>query len=104
MKNWSRDIMYKKKPKQKDWIFLVSMDVSSLYPNIPQEEGTNIVCEAYEKFYNHNAPIPTHYLREMLGLILWENSFQFNEENFLQTYGTAMGMKIEASFANIFMV
>ena len=35
----------------------------SLYTNIPQEEGTNIVCEAYEKFHNHNAPIPT-YLRE----------------------------------------
>ena len=28
---------------------LVSMNVSSLYTNIPQEEGTNILCEAYEK-------------------------------------------------------
>ena len=51
MKNWSRDIMYKKKPKRKDWTILVSM-FCSLYKNIPQEEGTNIVCEAYEKFYN----------------------------------------------------
>ena len=25
---------------------LVSMNVSSLYTNIPQEEGTNILCEA----------------------------------------------------------
>ena len=48
---------------------LVSMNVSSLYTNIPQEEGTNILCEAYEKLNDHNAPIPTHYLREMLGLI-----------------------------------
>ena len=41
--------------------------------------------EAYEKFNNHNAPIPTHYLREMLGLIFQENLFQFNGENFSQT-------------------
>ena len=39
----------------------------------------------HEKFNNHNAPIPTHYLREMLGLIFQENLFQFSEENFSQT-------------------
>ena len=79
------------------------MDVSSLYTNIPQEEGTDIVCKTYEKFHNHNPPIPTRYLREMLGLILKENSFQFNGENYLQTHGTAMGTKMAVSFANIFM-
>ena len=48
--------------------------------------------------------IPTRFLREMLGLILNENSFQFNGENYLQTHGTAMGTKVAAvSFANIFM-
>ena len=75
IENWSRDIGYKEKSKRKDLPILVSMDVSSLKTNIPQEEGTNIVCGAYEKFHNHNAPIPTHYLREMFGLILRENSF-----------------------------
>ena len=44
-----------------------------------------------------------HYLREILGLILKENSFYFKEENFLQTHGTAMGAKMAASFADIFM-
>ena len=39
----------------------------------------------------------------MLGLILKENSFQFNGENYLQTHGTAMGTKMAVSFANIFM-
>ena len=32
-----------------------------------------------------------------------ENSFQFNEKNFFQTHGTAMGTKMAVSFANIFM-
>ena len=79
------------------------MDVTSLYTNIPQEEGINIVCKAYEKFYKHNTPITTLYLREILGLILNENSFQFNGENFLQKSGIAMGTKMAVSFANIFM-
>ena len=74
MENWSRDIGYKEKSKRKDLPILVSMDFSGLLTNIPQEERTDIVCEAYEKFHNHNAPIPTHYLREMFGLILVENS------------------------------
>ena len=54
------------------------MDVTSLYTNIPQEEGITTVCEAYEEFYKENPHIPTRYLREMLSLILQESSFQFN--------------------------
>ena len=60
---------------------LVAMDVSSLYTNIPQEEGIKTVCKAYETFHSNDPPIPTHYLREMLGLILTENSFEFNKSN-----------------------
>ena len=76
---------------------LVAMDVSSLYTNIPQEQGIKTVCKAYETFHNNDPPIPTHFLREMLGLILTENSFE------LQTHGVAMGTKTAVSFANIFM-
>ena len=82
---------------------LVSMDVTSLYTNIPQEEGINTVSEAYEEFHQGNPPILTRYLREMLSLILQENSFQFNGKDFLQSHGTAMGTKMTIAFANIFM-
>ena len=71
---------------------LVSMDVSSLYTNIPQEEGTEIVCKAYDSFHNYNPPIPTRFRREMLGLI------QFNGENYLQTHGAALGIKMAVYF------
>ena len=77
---------------------LVSMDVTSLYTNIPQEEGIN-----NESFHLNKPPIPTLYLRDMLRLILKENSFHFNGKNYLQTHGTAMGTKMAVSFANIFM-
>ena len=62
--------------------FLVSMDVTSLCTNIPQEEGITIVCNAYENFHANNPPIATKVLREMLSLILKENSFQFNGKDF----------------------
>ena len=70
------------------------MDVTSLYTNIPHEEGVTTVCHAYEDFYGDKAPIPTKYLREMLYLILTENSFQFCG---------SMGTKMAVAFANIFM-
>ena len=83
--------------------FLVSMDVTSLYTNIPQKEGITIVCNAYENFHAKNPPIATNFLREMLSLIL-KNSFQFNGKDYLQTHGTgAMGTKMAVAFANIFM-
>ena len=80
---------------------LVSMDVTSLYTNIPQDEGITIVCEAYDKYHNNSPPIPSHYLKQILGLILRENSFQFNGENYLQIHGTAMGTKMAVAFANL---
>ena len=83
---------------------LLSMDVTSLYTNIPQEDGINIVCKTYETFHLNKPPIPSLYLRDMLRLILKENSFHFNRENYLQTHGTAMGTKMAVSFANISMV
>ena len=79
------------------------MDVTSLYTNIPQEEGITTVCEAYEEFCEENPPIPTRYLREMLSLILQENSFQFSGKDYLQTHRTAMETKMAVAFANIFM-
>ena len=79
------------------------MDVTSLYTNIPQEEGITTVCRAHQAFHNNNPPIPLHYLKEMLKLILQENSFQFIGNNYHQTYGTAMGTKMAVAIANIFM-
>ena len=93
-------ISFKENTKIGQDTILVAMDVSSLYTNIPQEEGIEIVCNAYETFHNNDPPIPTHYLREMLGVILTENSFEFNEKNYLQTHSVAMGTKTAVSFAN----
>ena len=85
-------IEYKKLPQN---MLLVTMDVTSLYTNIPQEQGMQIVCAAYDKFYKSNPPIPTR-------LILEGNSFKFTNKRYLQRHGTSMGTKAAAAFANIF--
>ena len=79
------------------------MVVTSLYTNIPQNEGINTVCKAYGNFYEDSPPIPTHYLREILRLIPKENYFRFNGKYYLHIHGTAMGTKMAVSFTNIFM-
>ena len=103
LKDTTYFINFTEKTKVNTKTFLVSMDVTSLYTNIPQEEGITTVCRAYENFHRNNPPIPTQYLREMLRLILKENSFQFNGKIYLQIHGTAMGTKKAVAFANIFM-
>ena len=60
---------------------LVPMEVTTLYTNIPQEEGITVVCKAYDSFHKQEPPIPTNYLSEMVRLILKENSFQFFGKN-----------------------
>ena len=51
-------INFIEKTKLPKGIILVSMDVTSLYTNIPQEEGINLVCTAYETSYNETPPTP----------------------------------------------
>lgn len=103
LKDTTKFINFIEKRKVPHNAILVSMDVTSLYTNIPQKEGINTVCKSYEAFYKNDTPIPTNSLRGLLRLILQENSFQFNGRNYLQIHGTAMGTKVAVAFANIFM-
>jgi len=64
------------------------MDVTSLYTNIPQEEGIQVLCRALISFYQNKILIPTPLLGRALRLILQEKSFQFNGKKFLQIHGT----------------
>ena len=67
------------------------MDITSLYTNIPQKEGINVVCPAYETFYNDTPSFP----KLLLGKVLttWPTC----------KHGTTMGTKIVVAFPIIFM-
>jgi len=49
---------------------LVSLEATSLYTNIRQEEGMTTICQAYEDFCQEDLVVPIKLLREMLCLIL----------------------------------
>ena len=74
-----------------DGAVLATLDVSSLYTNIPQEEGIEVVCQYYQEHYQSKTPIPKQSLGDLMRLILKENSFKFNDKHYLQTHGIAMG-------------
>ena len=82
---------------------IATLDVCSLYTNIPQEKGIEVVCNYYNDHYQPNPPIPTSTLGDLMKLILKENSFHFNGKHFLQTHGIAMGTKMAVAFSVIFM-
>ena len=80
---------------------LVSLDVTSLYTNIPHEDGIRACKEAWEE-----RPVkdpPTEILVKLLTLILKCNNFEFKGKHYLQVQGTAMGTKMAPAYANIFM-
>ena len=80
---------------------LVTLVVSSLYTNIPHNEGIE-ACQRALETRPSPAP-PTSYLTRMIELILKLNNFSFNEEHYLQVQGTAMGTRVAPSYANLFM-
>ncbi|XP_063438424.1 uncharacterized protein LOC134719344 [Mytilus trossulus] len=82
-------------------IILASMDVSSLYTNIPQDEEIAACEEAWNTRSEKNPP--TECLVTLLKLVLENNNFSFNEKHYLQIDGTSMGTKMAPSYANIFM-
>ena len=77
---------------------LVTIDVSSLYTNIPRDEGTDACLEAAEASH-----IPQSILLNFFNMILKRNVFSFNNSMYQQIQGTAMGTKMAPSYANLFM-
>ncbi len=53
--------------------------------------------------YGENNPLPIRHLDQMLHFILKRNYFEFNNEFYLQTMGTAIGTSFAPNYANIFM-
>ena len=80
---------------------LVTMDVKSLFTNIPNSEGINAVAKALEK--QTDLKIPTRVIIKFLHLILTLNNFGFNGRNILQKKGSSMGSKSSCRYADVFM-
>ena len=80
--------------------YLVSLDVRSLYTNIPHKEGIEAVKQKLEK---SKPNISIKVILTFLKLILTLKNFVFNGIIYLQKKGSAMGTKCAPSYENIFM-
>ena len=81
--------------------FMFVMDVVALYPSVPRERAR----EAMERNLEARSlkKIPTYDLLELSDLILENNEFTFEGEDFVQREGTAIGSKMGKNYACAFM-
>lgn len=84
---------------------LATIDVKSLYLNIPHDEGIKAVLNRLYRTQEQTdrMSIPPGNMSDLLGIVLKLNYFQFADEIFHQKRGTAMGARMAPSYANIFM-
>ncbi len=84
-----------------DSAILVTLDVSSLYTNIPHNEGMSACVSALRA--NRQSRPSVREIKELISHILTKNNFSFTDRHFVQVQGTAMGTKMAPSYANLFM-
>ena len=92
-------------PKLSEDTILCTLDVGSLYTNIPNIEGRVAVARFLNKYRTFGqGPEPSNTsICQMLNMILTMNNFRFNGEDYIQISGTAMGTRVAPTYANIFM-
>lgn len=81
---------------------LVSVDVKSLYPSIPQSECLQIVYDELH-VHRHLLLLDPNLIIQLLQICVNYNYFEFSGFIFQQTTGTAMGAAFSPTIANIFM-
>lgn len=83
-------------------IILATIDVVSLYTNIPHVEGLQSLNE-----YLDSRPFPhspsSKFLIDLAEIVLTKNYFSFENNFYHQIKGTAMGTRMAPSYANLFM-
>jgi hypothetical protein len=80
---------------------LVSLDVVSLYPSIPHDDGLS----ALSAFLGQQG-LPHTVRQDLCALakfVLTKNTFEFNSQVYLQVAGTAIGTRMDPTYAIIFM-
>ena len=80
---------------------MVTLDVKSLHSSIPHSGGIK-ACNHF-MFEGGKSQKARSVISKLINLVLTKNNFQFNNENYLQVLGTAMGTKMAPSYASLCM-
>ena len=84
-------------------LHMASLDLDSLFTNIPLEEAIDICVDNLDND-NENPPnIPKHDFRNLLNIATKETFFMFNNKYYKQVDGVAMGSPLGPALANIFV-
>ena len=81
--------------------YLFTLDVASLYTNIPISEGLETVKYYFNKYPNVSRPDES--ILKLLSISLYKNDFYFNGQYYRQIKGVAMGKQYAPNFANLYM-
>ena len=85
-------------------IILASFDVVSVFTSVLKDEAfqTNLEILANLNPFAYNPVIPDEeYMAELLRLVLYRNSFESNDDHFLQISGVPLGQKSSGSICNL---
>ena len=67
------------------------MDVSALYPSVPQEEGLISLGKALDRRVDQS--VSTDYLVRMMKIVLTMNTYEWDQKLYRQIMGTAIGTR-----------
>ena len=84
-------------------MLLCTLDITSLYTNIPHNEGIEAIKKMLAIHRPPDSKPHNNYIIELLELVLTNNHFEFNGNYYHQLSGTAMGTKLAPSYAYLFM-
>ncbi|KAJ1144808.1 hypothetical protein NDU88_011103 [Pleurodeles waltl] len=86
----------------KDQEQLITLDVESLYTNIPQEATLEVISNLLNDG-TWDSITPQEFVLDLAHLALTRNFFEFNKNFYLQIQGTSMGSTFAPSLASLYM-
>ena len=89
--------------KQDPNLYMASLDVDSLFTNIPLDETIDICIDSLYKDDENSPKIPKDVSRNLLTVATKESFFMFSSKFYKQIDGVAMGFLLGPALANIFM-
>ena len=84
-------------------LFMSSLDVTSLFTNIPLVETTDIICNQLFKDQEFVSGMDKSVFRELLTLAMEETCFVFDGKLFKQCDGVSMGSPLGPTYADGFL-
>ncbi|KAJ1129003.1 hypothetical protein NDU88_007374 [Pleurodeles waltl] len=89
-------------PFDKNSDLLITLDVESLYTNIPQEATLGVICELLDNNMR-DSRTPPDFILDLAHLALTRNDFEFENQFLLQIQGTSMGSTFTPSLACLYV-